>query len=119
MEPNSTDLPFLKGVLQLKKQFDAPNLESLPESYKSNSEVEKLYLWSAENFRRQIRQQFPHLQPKFLTSSNECQVEKLIMTFIKVCVCLCVLVNHSFYVLIRITDTVRLSANSATICPSL
>ncbi|TRY78534.1 hypothetical protein TCAL_04253 [Tigriopus californicus] len=83
MESNTTDLPFLKGVLQLRKQMDAPSLESLPKSYKANSDVEKLYLWSAENFRRQIRQKFPHLHTKFLTCANECQVEKLIMTFIK------------------------------------
>ena len=44
---------------------------------------ERLYLWSADNFRRQVRQTYPLLKPLCLTSKNECGIEKLTMTFIK------------------------------------
>ena len=76
-------MPSLKSLMQLKKKYDAPDIGSLPECYKKNSDKERLYLWSADNFRRQVRQTYPLLKPLCLTSKNECGIEKLTMTFIK------------------------------------
>ena len=78
-----SDLPSLKSLLQLKKKYDAPIAEELPVGYKQNTDKEKLYLWAAENYKRQIRQKFPHLTPLCLVCENECGVEKLAATFIK------------------------------------
>ena len=79
-----SDMPSLKSLLQLKKKYDAPAVEELPVAYRQNTDKEKLYLWAAENYRRQIRQMFPHLEPLCLISKNECGVEKFAATFIKV-----------------------------------
>ena len=65
-------MPSLKSLMQLKKKYDAPDIGSLPECYKKNSDKERLYLWSADNFRRQVRQTYPLLKPLCLTSKNEC-----------------------------------------------
>ena len=78
------DLPSLKNILQLKKRYDAPPLEELPASYKSNSDKERLHLWAAQNFEGQIRQKYPRVKPHCLVCKNECGIEKLIITFIKV-----------------------------------
>ena len=83
-EPHS-DLPSLKSLLQLKKKYDAPTTEQLPTGYRQNTDKEKLYLWAAENYRRQIRQMFPQLEPLSLICKNECGVEKFVSTFIKEC----------------------------------
>ena len=77
-------LPSLKSLMKLKKKYDAPDVMSLPEGYKSNTDKERLYLWSAENFKRQVRHKYPTLKPLCLTSKNECGTEKLTMTFLKV-----------------------------------
>eukprot|EP00093_Oithona_nana_P004408 04408.XXX_95632_92827_1 [CDS] Oithona nana genome sequencing. len=69
--------------MKLKKKYDAPDIMSLPEGYKSNTDKERLYLWSAENFKRQVRHKYPTLKPLCLTSKNECGTEKLTMTFLK------------------------------------
>ena len=83
--PTSAEaLPSLKSLMQLKKKYDAPDIGSLPEGYKKNSEKERLYLWSADNFRRQINHRYPTLKPLCLTSRNECGTKKLAMTFIRV-----------------------------------
>ena len=76
-------MPSLKNLMQLKKKYDAPDIGSLPKSYKNNSHKERLYLWSAENFMRQIQHKHPTLKPLCLTNKNECGTEKLTMTFIK------------------------------------
>ena len=84
-EMTSTEgMPSLKSLMQLKKKYDAPDIGSLPKSYKENSDKERLYLWSAGNFKRQIQHKHPTLKPLCLTSKNECGTEKLTMTFIKV-----------------------------------
>lgn len=77
------DLPGLKNLLGLKKKYDAPDPRDLPQSYKNNSEKERLYLWAAKNFEQQIRHKYPWLKPLCLTCQNECGTEKLVMTFIK------------------------------------
>ena len=74
----------LKSLLKLKKKYDAPDAASLPDSYRSNSEKEKLWLWCADNFIRQLKFNQSHLRPLCLTPENECGVKKLICTFIKV-----------------------------------
>ena len=79
--PDSTSL---KSLLQLKKQYDAPTKDELPEGYRKNSDKEKLYIWAADNFRRQVRQRYPRLEPLCLVTRNECNTEKLVITFIKV-----------------------------------
>jgi hypothetical protein len=81
---NSEALPSLKSLMQLKKKYDAPDVGSLPKCYKTNTDKERLYLWSADNFRRQIQHKQPTLRPLCLTNKNECGTEKLTMTFIKV-----------------------------------
>ena len=74
----------IKSLLKLKKKYDAPDVAELPESYRSNSEKEKLWLWCANNMQRQIKFDFPHLRPLCVAPENECGVKKLICTFIKV-----------------------------------
>ena len=74
----------IKSLLKLKKKYDAPDVAELPESYRSNSEKEKLWLWCANNMLRQIKFDFPHLRPLCVAPENECGVKKLICTFIKV-----------------------------------
>ena len=83
-EFESSDIPSLKSLLQLKKKYEAPKTEDLPRGYHTNSDKEELFLWAAQNFSRQIRQKFPALDPKFLVCRNECDTRKLVMTFIKV-----------------------------------
>ena len=56
-------LPSLKSLMRLKKKYDAPEVNSLPDGYKTNTDKEKLYLWSANNFIRQIRHKYPTLKP--------------------------------------------------------
>ena len=77
------DLHSLKNLLGLKKKYDAPDPKDLPNSYKTNTEKERLYLWAAKNFEQQIRHKFPWLKPLCLTCQNECGTEKLVSTFIK------------------------------------
>lgn len=73
----------LCDVFQLKKKYDAPDPEDLPDGYKVNSNKERLYLWAAKNFQEQIKHKYPTLEPLCLTCKNECETEKLVMTFIK------------------------------------
>ena len=78
------EMPSLKSLLQLKKKYDAPGVDELPEGYKTNTDKERLYLWAANNFEQQIKHKYPNLTPLCLTCKNECDTEKLVMTFIKV-----------------------------------
>ena len=73
----------LKSLLKLKKKYDAPEVSTLPDSYRHNSDKEKLWLWCAGNFQRQLKFSHPHLKAQCLSPKNECGVEKLICTFIK------------------------------------
>ena len=41
------------------------------EAYKKNTDKEKLYIWAADNFNRQIRQHYPTLSPMCLVAKNE------------------------------------------------
>ena len=79
----SGDLPNVKSLLKLKKRYDAPDVASLPESYKKNSEKELLWLWCAHNLVRQLKFEHPNLTPLCLSPNNECGIEKLICTFVK------------------------------------
>ena len=40
-------------------------------AYKKNTDKEKLYIWAADNFNRQIRQHYPTLSPMCLVAKNE------------------------------------------------
>ena len=40
-------------------------------AYKKNTDKEKLYIWAADNFYRQIRQRYPTLRPMCLVAKNE------------------------------------------------
>ena len=40
-------------------------------AYKKNTDKEKLYIWAADNFNRQIRQRYPTLRPMCLVAKNE------------------------------------------------
>ena len=82
--PRDEKIGDIKSLLKLKKKYDAPDVKELPESYRVNSEKEKLWLWCANNMLRQIKFDFPHLRPLCLAPENECGVKKLICTFIKV-----------------------------------
>jgi hypothetical protein len=77
-------MPSIKNIIRLKKKYDAPTADELPDSYKTNSDKERLYLWAVKNFKKQVSHMFPNLKPLCLTARNECGVEKLIMTFVKV-----------------------------------
>ena len=78
------DVPNIKSLLKLKKKYDPPDSSELPESYKTNSPKELLWLWCANNMVRQLKVDFPHLRPLCLSPRNECGVNKLICTFVKV-----------------------------------
>ena len=82
--PRDEKIGDIKSLLKLKKKYDAPDVKELPETYRVNSEKEKLWLWCANNMLRQIKFDFPHLRPLCLAPENECSVKKLICTFIKV-----------------------------------
>ena len=82
--PRDEKIGDIKSLLKLKKKYDPPDAKQLPESYRVNSEKEKLWLWCANNLVRQIKLDFPHLRPLCLAPDNECGVKKLICTFIKV-----------------------------------
>ena len=55
MDVEHSDMPSLKSLLQLKKKYDAPVPEDLGPGYKSNTDKEKLYLWAADNFKKQVK----------------------------------------------------------------
>ncbi|KAL3285629.1 hypothetical protein HHI36_000161 [Cryptolaemus montrouzieri] len=54
-----------------------------PDSYKKNSEKEKLLLFTAENFRREFRFKFPNRKQLFLACDNECKIQKMVCTSIR------------------------------------
>ena len=49
------DLPSIKNIIKLKKKYDAPTIEELPDTYKTNTHKERLYLWAAANFVKQVQ----------------------------------------------------------------
>ena len=55
--------------------FSVPVLCDYPESYKENTNKEKLVLAYAENFRRQYVHLFRDRKPLFLNPLNECNLE--------------------------------------------
>jgi hypothetical protein len=83
-EETPADVPNIKSLVKLKKRYDAPEEESLPESYKTNSEKELLWLWCAHNLVRQLKFEHPALEALCLSPKNECGLEKLVCTFVKV-----------------------------------
>ena len=48
-------MPSIKNIIRLKKKYDAPTLDELPDAYKENTDRERLYLWAANNFVQQIK----------------------------------------------------------------
>ncbi|XP_034941231.1 dynein regulatory complex subunit 7-like [Chelonus insularis] len=64
-------------------QLDDLFLVQLPESYRTNTEKEKLLLWYAENFRKQYHTIFPDRKPLVLACNNECGVQKFVSTSIR------------------------------------
>uniref|UniRef100_A0A8D8Y671 Dynein regulatory complex subunit 7 n=1 Tax=Cacopsylla melanoneura TaxID=428564 RepID=A0A8D8Y671_9HEMI len=53
-----------------------------PESYRKNTNKEKLLVWYCENFRRQYTMCFPERRPLVLALENECGVQKMVCTSI-------------------------------------
>ena len=98
------DVPNIKSLLKLKKKYDAPEDTALPESYRTNSEKELLWLWCANNLVRQLKFDFPHLRPLCLTPSNECGVKKLICTFVKVKPALVVFSDNTLFIVLIAAD---------------
>ncbi|XP_071634009.1 dynein regulatory complex subunit 7, partial [Temnothorax longispinosus] len=56
---------------------------SLPDSYRCVSDKERLLLWYAENFRRQIHAKYANRRPLLLACENECRVQKFVSTNMK------------------------------------
>ncbi|CAD1477072.1 unnamed protein product, partial [Heterotrigona itama] len=50
-------------------------LKSLPSSYCTVTDKEKLLAWYAENFRRQFHAKYPERKPLLLMCENECGVQ--------------------------------------------
>lgn len=50
-------------------------VQSLPDTYHCVSEKERLLLWYAENFRRQIQAKYANRRPLLLACENECRVQ--------------------------------------------
>ena len=76
-------LPNIKSLLKLKSKYEASAPEDLPETYRTNSAKERLWLWCCDNYLRQLKFTHPHVKPLCLTPKNECGVEKFVCTFIK------------------------------------
>ncbi|KAL6264073.1 hypothetical protein P5V15_004152 [Pogonomyrmex californicus] len=56
---------------------------SLPDSYRCVSDKERLLLWYAENFRRQVQVKHKNRRPLMLACANECGVQKFVSTSIR------------------------------------
>ncbi|XP_029665940.1 dynein regulatory complex subunit 7-like [Formica exsecta] len=57
--------------------------QSLPDTYRCVNDKERLLLWYAENFRRQIHAKDANRRPLFLACENECGVQKFTSTGIR------------------------------------
>lgn len=75
-------LKQVEGELGLIKlcwpEAENPEFEGrshFPESYKKNTEKEKMLLFTAENFRREFRYRFPNRKQLFLACNNECKIQ--------------------------------------------
>ena len=60
------------------KFFSVLNLNEYPDSYKENTNKEKLILAYTENYRRQYVHLFRDRKPLFLNPLNECNIEVMI-----------------------------------------
>ncbi|CAL7949591.1 unnamed protein product [Xylocopa violacea] len=58
-------------------------LKTLPSSYYTVSDKEKLLAWYAENFRQQFHTEYPNRKPLLLMCENECGVQKFVSTTIR------------------------------------
>nr|XP_012139134.1 PREDICTED: dynein regulatory complex subunit 7-like [Megachile rotundata] len=58
-------------------------LKTLPSSYHTVSDKEKVLAWYAENFRRQFCVKYPDRKPLLLVRENECGVQKFVSTTIR------------------------------------
>lgn len=56
-------------------ELEDPYLAQLPESYRTNSDKEKLLMWYAENFRKQYHTIYKDRKPLLLVCDNECGVQ--------------------------------------------
>ena len=80
---NSDEIPNIKSILKLKKKYEAPAETKLPSSYRTSSSKELLWLWCCKNFQKQLKFSRPYLTAMCLSPKNECDVEKLVCTFIR------------------------------------
>ncbi|KAJ8674312.1 hypothetical protein QAD02_005574 [Eretmocerus hayati] len=53
------------------------------DGYSSISDIEKVLLWYAENFRRQYVRLYPKRKPLLLTCANECGVQKFVSSSVR------------------------------------
>ncbi|XP_078033957.1 dynein regulatory complex subunit 7 [Augochlora pura] len=58
-------------------------LRTLPRSYNTVSDKEKVLAWYAENFRRQFHMKYPDRKPLLLVCENECGMQKFVSTTIR------------------------------------
>ncbi|XP_049829173.1 dynein regulatory complex subunit 7-like [Schistocerca gregaria] len=87
-EAHLKEIAYTLGLITLNWPEDAvTNVEErihYPQSYRQNSDKEKLILWYAENFRRQFNFYYKDRKPLFLAAENECGLQKMVCTSIKV-----------------------------------
>ena len=72
-------------------------------------------MWAAKNFQEQIKHKYPTLDPLCLTCKNECDTEKLIMTFIKAGF----KISYTVQKFQRAYFTFAISAHCSTILPPI
>lgn len=77
-------IPLCWPTIQLNETY----LRSLPCSYYTLSDKEKLLLWHAENFRKQFHAAYPDRKPLILARQNECGAQ----------VTRCIIVSFPFFV---------------------
>ncbi|XP_063978455.1 dynein regulatory complex subunit 7 isoform X2 [Diachasmimorpha longicaudata] len=83
---NLADVQKVLGLVRLswpEVQLADERLASLPPSYRTTTEKEKLLLWYAENFRKQFHAICTDRRPLLLACDNECGIQKFVSTNIK------------------------------------
>ncbi|XP_011303464.1 coiled-coil domain-containing protein lobo homolog [Fopius arisanus] len=80
------DVEKALGLIRLswpEVELEDERLASLPPSYQTTTEKEKLLLWHAENFRKQFHTIYRDRRPLLLVCDNECGIQKFVSTNIK------------------------------------
>ncbi|CAK8692243.1 unnamed protein product [Clavelina lepadiformis] len=80
---NGIQLETISVTVIKQPAIDKPDFSEYPESYKENTNKEKLILAYAENFRRQYVHLFRDRKPLFLNPLNECGIEKFVCTTLR------------------------------------